>query len=402
MSVSIITFADLGRKSSISSNGISQIIKEFDGRNELDQVICKTNRNFYFKKTFSAIPILVHYLIRVLEKVGIIHLAEKIFGFTYDRSAVEKIFDFRSSCILKRSDLVFFHGGHFLPRTLLRSKNLGSVAVDIPRMANLNTNSKLELEELEILELKDAETPYTKMSEMYQHLNSFDFIIAFSEFVKKSYVEHGFDKDRIYLAPQDVDLNRFTPSAQPINKKVFKVLYVGYTNPLKGLHYLLDAWSKLDLPNSELILIGGYGVMPKKLIDMYESKISKFNNVVRLPHVNQDELIKYYREASVLVLPSLTEGMSRAVLEAMACGIPVITTENAKGLVEDGVNGFVVPIRDPESIRQKIEILYKDRKLAENMGGAARKTLENKKPFGQMVYEIYQDILKNRLNEIRN
>jgi alpha-maltose-1-phosphate synthase len=94
------------------------------------------------------------------------------------------------------------------------------------------------------------------------------------------------------------------------------------------------------------------------------------------------------------VFPSLTEGFGRVTLEAMACGIPVITTENARGIVEDGKTGFVVPIRDAKALAEKIQYLYDNREIASEMGRQARLAVEKKKPFGEAVYEIYQEILK--------
>jgi glycosyltransferase involved in cell wall biosynthesis len=71
----------------------------------------------------------------------------------------------------------------------------------------------------------------------------------------------------------------------------------------------------------------------------------------------------------------------------------VITTENAKSLVEDGKNGFVVPIRNVEAIKEKIEFFYYNREMIEKMGEEAKKTIENKKPFSEAVFEIYQKII---------
>ena len=95
-----------------------------------------------------------------------------------------------------------------------------------------------------------------------------------------------------------------------------------------------------------------------------------------------------------MVFASLTEGFGRVTLEAMASGIPVVTTENARGIVEDGKTGFVVPIRDAEAIAEKIQYLYDHRDILKEMGKEARKAVENKKPFGKAVYEIYEEILK--------
>jgi glycosyltransferase involved in cell wall biosynthesis len=79
-----------------------------------------------------------------------------------------------------------------------------------------------------------------------------------------------------------------------------------------------------------------------------------------------------FRRADVFVLPTLCEGMAMVHLEAMACGVPVITTPNCGSVVRDGVDGFIVPIRAPPAIADKVELLLTDRELRARMGRGAR------------------------------
>ena len=130
--------------------------------------------------------------------------------------------------------------------------------------------------------------------------------------------------------------------------------------------------------------------MSAELRSRYEERIRHMPSVRQEPSTQDPE--DWYRDASVFVFPSLTEGFGRVTLEAMACGIPVITTENASGLVEDGKTGFVVPIRDASALGEKIEYLYNHQDLAKSMGEAAREAVLRKKPFGEAVYEIYEEI----------
>ena len=131
--------------------------------------------------------------------------------------------------------------------------------------------------------------------------------------------------------------------------------------------------------------------MPEELEKQYRDIISSDERISWVINTNEPEA--YYHKASVLVFPSLTEGFGRVTLEAMACGIPVITTVNARGIVEDGKTGFVVPIRDASAIREKLEYLYNNQDVARKMGGDARVAVEQKKSFGEAVYEICQNIL---------
>jgi len=220
-------------------------------------------------------------------------------------------------------------------------------------------------------------------------VGDFDYILTFSEFNKMTYVKAGFPEEKIFVASLDIPLDKILPRKEI---KKFKVLYVAYTNPRKGLSYLLDAWESLDLPLAELILVGKYVGMPEEMI-RYCDEIINRNPSIKWVGGTQDPW-QYYQDASVFVLPSLSECYGKVTLEAMASGVPVIVSENARAIVEDGKTGFVVPIRDAKVIKEKIEHLYYHRDIAEKMGQEARKAVENKKSFGEEVFEIYQEILK--------
>ena len=218
-------------------------------------------------------------------------------------------------------------------------------------------------------------------------------MIAISNFVKRSYIAEGYPAERIFVASTDIDIKRFIPRTQQLSKEQpFKVLYAAYTKPHKGLHYLLDAWESLNLKNAELILIGSYGEMPKELKQRYVLRISQNPSIRWIGNISKPE--ELYKEAAVLALPSLSEGNPKVIMEAMACGLPVVTTSNAQSIVEDGKTGFVVPIRDAKAFAEKIKYLYDHRDEAELIGKEARRAMENKKPFDEAVYEIYKEILK--------
>jgi glycosyltransferase involved in cell wall biosynthesis len=92
-----------------------------------------------------------------------------------------------------------------------------------------------------------------------------------------------------------------------------------------------------------------------------------------IPHVPHDEVHTIYQHGDVLVLPTLYEGSALVVNEAMASGLPVITTPNAGSAVQDGVEGFIIPIRDADALISRIEALYEDPKLRAEMGHRARR-----------------------------
>ena len=152
-------------------------------------------------------------------------------------------------------------------------------------------------------------------------------------------------------------------------KDGFTILFVGTVGVRKGLVYLFKALEELKGKHEvRCILIGG---LEEPFRPIYQQYTHLFTHI---PHVPHHELPDYYSKASVFVFPSLDEGMALVQLEALACGLPVICTPNSGGdsVVEEGKDGFVVPIRDHETIATKLKVLISDPALLKNMSEKAR------------------------------
>src|SRR5690606_29766449 len=129
---------------------------------------------------------------------------------------------------------------------------------------------------------------------------------------------------------------------------------------------LLKAYRKFRRPDTMLTLVGSYYGDPEAMRPFRDLFIHR-------PHVPQSSLPEIYRGADVFVFPSLLEGMGLVVLEAMACGLPIITTPNGPSdIVRDGIDGFVVPVRDPDAIAERLEYLYKHPDQRQEMGHNAQ------------------------------
>lgn len=378
MSVSIITVANLGAKTNLKTPGILPVIEEFAKKGELKQVICQINSGFHFPHTYSAIPQAVRYPLRALEK-----LSGLSFEWLYQVLA-----NFFVRLRIRAADVVFFHPPTRFEGVMGKVKRNGGITVGIATVAHPLTDKEIHAEEHRRFGSSLNTKNFKWMSGLVEQ---FDYIIAISDFIKMSYIEQGFPAERIFTAYTDINL---PPAPEKTHTSdMFKVLYVSYTNARKGLPYLLDAWTKLNLPNAELVLVGKYsGDVPEKFKQYCDSIINNDPSITWVGSTDNPAL--YYRESSMFVLPSLTEGNPKVVMEAMAHNLPVVTTQNAQSIAEDGKSGFVVPIRDARALEEKIRYLYNNRDVAERMGTEARKAIENKKPFGEAVFEIYQEILK--------
>lgn len=217
-----------------------------------------------------------------------------------------------------------------------------------------------------------------------------DLIFVPSSFAYRSFTEKGVPETKLVKIPYGVDLNLFRPLAK--DDDIFRVIYVGAMSLQKGLPYLLDAIAGLILPKFELWLIGGLHPEVRPFLARYEGRYRYFGIVPRAG------LHNYYSQASVFVIASVQEGLALVQAQAMACGLPVIATRNtgAEDLFTDGVEGFIVPIRDPETIREKVVYLYEHPEVREEMGRAALRrvaSLGGWKSYADEVVAAYRAAL---------
>ncbi|MEX0918564.1 MAG: glycosyltransferase family 4 protein [Candidatus Paceibacterota bacterium] len=383
MSVSIITFANLGQKKNHRTAGILPVIRIFSKKKKLVQVICQINKNSNIPGVVSATPFFIRYVVRAVEIVFHISL----------RRVHQNLLDYFAHIKLRQADIHLFHAGESFTRTFRRSRKFGAITVSIATISDLEKNQEIEDEEMKLLGIRDYETNAKQALKRCPDYKRFDYIIAYSDFVRKSYIEKGYPAEKIFTAYSDIPIPPI-----PLKKQnpSFKILYLAYISPRKGLHYLLEAWKDLQLPDAQLVIVGGYGRIPEQLKKQYEVAIDEDPRITRIGRTKDPS--KYYEDASLFVFPSLYEGNPKVVMEAMTYEVPVITTDHAQSIIEDGKSGLVVPIRDVEALKEKIRFCYNNRDLADKIGRAGRKAMENKKPFGEAVFEIYQDILKREHN----
>ena len=150
-----------------------------------------------------------------------------------------------------------------------------------------------------------------------------------------------------------------------------KILFVGGLSQRKGLTYLFEAADQLGSA-IELTIIGR---KPAAECKPLESALTKHRWIPSLPH---EEILKEMSRHDVFVFPSLFEGFGLVITEALPQGLPVITTPHTCGpdILTNGEDGFIVPIRDSQSIAEKLEELHRDRTLLASMSAAARQTAE--------------------------
>jgi glycosyltransferase involved in cell wall biosynthesis len=238
-----------------------------------------------------------------------------------------------------------------------------------------------------------SETRNRSWNKWVEHLineyKAADYIIAQSNATVEYVRRLGVLANKIVLLPLGVDTTRFQPSASDKVDRPFRVLFVGQLGIHKGLQHLLEAWKQLDLPNSELILAGT--VSKKYYGDML---LEKYKGIYKWLGFVGPELPKVYQESDVFVLPSLSEGTSMAMQEAMASGLPCIISTNVGCIMQNGIEGIIIPVGDVEALKNGIQRLYGNQELRQRMGIAARIRAEQFtwREYGRRLAAIYRMI----------
>ncbi|MDQ3534203.1 MAG: glycosyltransferase family 4 protein [Bacteroidota bacterium] len=179
-----------------------------------------------------------------------------------------------------------------------------------------------------------------------------DIVIGASQFTVNSLLDDGIDIRKIKYLPLGFEIDHipYLPHSKAYTKdRPLRLLYAGKITQRKGIKYLLEA-VKAYSKDVELHLIGG--------VQGSGNALKNYKGLfVHHPPVSQHELFKLYQNFDVFVLPTLFEGFGLVILEAMAAGLPVITTANSIGpeLIDHGKNGYIIPIRDVRAIQTALD-----------------------------------------------
>ena len=194
-----------------------------------------------------------------------------------------------------------------------------------------------------------------------------DAITIPSSIALRSFVQMGVPASKLHLIPYGVSLGAFHPTGAP-DPNTFDVLFAGAAGLRKGVPYLLQAFSHLKHSRKTLCIAGA---MQPDLRDILSRLPTA--NVEFLGPVPRAQLVDLMSRSHALVLPSIEDGFGLVLSEAMACGCPLIASTNTGGedLFTDGVEGFLVPIRDPAAITARLQQLADSPAQRQQMSSAA-------------------------------
>lgn len=256
------------------------------------------------------------------------------------------------------------NGGSFLEQAKHQGVKIATDFIITPR--------QYEIEHEEVASWPGWEADHTAVSIRRKYLEKMEWLIRISDVylcpsqtvVRDLESIAGFDPRKVRFTPYGVsNVLLYTAEVQQ-----GRVLYAGAAILRKGIPYLANAALQLSrLDKAIQVVVAGHA--PRQLADREETKHLHFRGVL-----SRDQMAREFAQADVFCLPSLAEGSATSIFEALANGVPVVTTASSGSAVSNGVEGFIVPERDPDAIAAAIRRIVGDRGLRQRMSDAARAT----------------------------
>ena len=199
-----------------------------------------------------------------------------------------------------------------------------------------------------------------------------DAIVVPSTFAAKSFISMGVDASKLHTIPYGVRLKDFSQVAEPKGDR-FEVLFVGSVGLRKGIPYLIEAFAKLRCGKKRLRIVGDLGREMAQVL-----RNLPMEDVELVGSVPQTQLPEIMGSSNVMVLPSIEDGFGMVIGQAMAAGCPVLVSEHTGGpdMITDGVDGFIVPIRDIDALCERMQQIADDPALGLRLREAAMKRVK--------------------------
>lgn len=221
-----------------------------------------------------------------------------------------------------------------------------------------------------------------------------DFHIVASSYSLKALVYDNIPLENIYRIPYGVDKNKFLVPKRVYDGKHLNVLFVGEVNQRKGIKQVLEAAKHI---NSEDVVFNIVGSGREYCADLYEPYKPYVNFMGRVPF---EELLNQLQTSHVFIFPTMGEGFGLVLLEAMAAGLPVITTANCGGadIVTEGKDGFLIRVGDVDSLIDRIMWFRNNPDKASAMSAEAVKKASNYtwNKYEEGIRSCITDILRNK------
>lgn len=325
--------------------------------------------------------------------------------FYYD--AKKKYVDHVAARQLATGEFDFFHGwaGNSV-RSLRMAKKMGLPSVlEIPTWhrdkGKIKPREKVEVSR----HAKNARFPDTwfrgvlvSRQDSLEEYDLADLLLVPSECSARTFTSVGISEEKIHMLGAGADVQSFQPRDMSDVPSAFsaerpmRAVFLGAVIKRKGAHVLLEAWNRLALPHAKLTLVGA-------VHDEVRPFLEKFGGpAVRAAGFTRD-VPALLRQADVHIFPSECEGSAKTVYEACAAGLAQITTFESGDVVQNGLNGLIVPCNDVDALAVAIRRLYDAPEMIRRFGLAGRERAETELTwdhFRERLAAAYDRVLRRR------
>lgn len=188
-----------------------------------------------------------------------------------------------------------------------------------------------------------------------------DVLVVPSTFVRDSILSHNPLLTKIHINPYGVDLNLFYPKSWVKEGNSFKFIFVGYASQQKGIPLLFRAFSELVLDGADISLVLVGGIEPH-ILDIYRKLPTSVSQHISFQGpVSQDFLVDYYSQADAFILPSVQDGFGMVLVQAAACGLPIIASSNTGVFELKEIGGvYIFPNNDVDVLKKHMAKLISE------------------------------------------
>jgi glycosyltransferase involved in cell wall biosynthesis len=241
-------------------------------------------------------------------------------------------------------------------RTFRKAARLGAVRLElVAPNSHVQNVSRLHARAAADCGLADSWLNQAQIRKTLREYALADQIYVHSEYVRQSFLDAGIPAEKLVRTVLHPD-SRFVPPQRRPEDDTLRIVYVGRVEMTKGIALLFEAFNRLSVSNVELRLVGGWST--RSVRRQLQSRIAQDPRIT----VQPGDPLPVLQKADVFVHPSYEDGFGYAPMEALACGVPVVVTEDTgmKEYVRDGVNGFVVPTGSVDAIVAALQRLARN------------------------------------------
>ena len=302
-------------------------------------------------------------------------------------------FGWYSSFYIKDYDIFHVRAGAGCGGAIIKAKKQGMKVVTDYSIAHPSFFDESVNPEIQKYNQKPFITSSSRFWKMaMRDCNLADIVLVNSHFVKQTFVDYGFDENKIKVVYLGVREDFYRLKKDYTKDEALRILFTGSFEIRKGAEYILKAMQVLDQMQFpyELIIVGS-NMEASNLLKKYPVKCLDL-----VGHVPQDELKDYLATADIYLFPSLGEGCAVSAMEAMAAGLPVIATRESGVPIIDHVDGMQIPFKSEKNIVDAILELNNNINLREKLGkNAAEKIINNYSwnAYSEQVKNLYSKIL---------